>query len=284
MGRVSNSEILAESAPIINHSSHHHQLQLFKFLPQQSLNLPSCSACNLKSSEIMYACLTCNYYLHQTCSRLRDKTTHQSHSHQLKLTFSPPYPNQVFSCDVCSKAGAKQWLYRCDCCEFDAHLSCASSTVPAQSLAPVPSAAEMLLKSYNDSYNASLAAIAAGTSRQQNQLMNQVFQQTSNDVTSYNRILQGLMGGGSTGGTSQLQGLMGAGGGAGSPLQALMGGGGGVDLQALMGGGAGVDLQSLMGGTGGAGTADLLQSLIGGGGGGAGAGLLQGFLGGLGGF
>ncbi|KAK1401310.1 hypothetical protein POM88_000915 [Heracleum sosnowskyi] len=103
-------------------------------------------------------------------------------------------------------------------------------------------------------YNANLAAIAAGVNRQQNQLMNQVFQQTSNDVTSYNRILQGLMAGGSAGvigGTSQLQGLMGGVGGVGStasPLQGLMGGSGtgsGNPLQALINGGGaggGVDL------------------------------------------
>ncbi|KAL8155123.1 uncharacterized protein LOC141662362 isoform X2 [Apium graveolens] len=300
MGRVSNSDLLETSTPIVNHFSHQHQLQLFR----QTLNLPTCSACNLKSSEIMYACLTCNYYLHQTCSRLPDKITHQSHSHQLKVTFSPPYPNQVFSCDICKKTGANQWLYRCDFCEFDAHLNCGSTVqvasqqqnIPTQNQNPSPtvSAEQMFLNSYNNSVNANLAAIAMGVNRQQNEMMNQVFQQTGNDVTSYNRILQGLMAGGTVGGTSQmqglmggagnhasqLQGLMGGAGGAGSPLQTLISGGaGGVDLQSLIGGGgaSGVDLQSLMGSTGGAGTADLLQSLLGGGGS-AGAGLLQGFL------
>ncbi|KAJ9174404.1 hypothetical protein P3X46_013051 [Hevea brasiliensis] len=60
---------------------------------------------------------------------------HQCHHHQLNLTFFIPYLNKCFSCDICHNLGSKQWLYRCNLCEFDAHLDCATAepkTAPVQ--------------------------------------------------------------------------------------------------------------------------------------------------------
>ncbi|KAM7482901.1 hypothetical protein LguiB_007484 [Lonicera macranthoides] len=48
--------------------------------------------------------------------------------HPLDLTFRPPYETKGFSCDICSKIGSKQWLYRCVSCEFDVHMDCATAT------------------------------------------------------------------------------------------------------------------------------------------------------------
>ncbi|KAF9602482.1 hypothetical protein IFM89_028496 [Coptis chinensis] len=53
---------------------------------------------------------------------------HQSHPHPLNLAFNhPPYPTKGFYCDICQRLGSKYWLYRCNACEFDVHLDCATS-------------------------------------------------------------------------------------------------------------------------------------------------------------
>ncbi|XP_071725079.1 uncharacterized protein [Rutidosis leptorrhynchoides] len=52
-----------------------------------------------------------------------------SHPHALSLKFSSPYfPDIGFSCDICRQVGANHGLYRCDACQFDAHLHCATSS------------------------------------------------------------------------------------------------------------------------------------------------------------
>ncbi|KAK1305420.1 hypothetical protein QJS10_CPB11g02210 [Acorus calamus] len=49
----------------------------------------------------------------------------EAHHHPLKLNFTSPYKEKGFTCDVCRQLGLDHWLYRCDACGFDTHLSCA---------------------------------------------------------------------------------------------------------------------------------------------------------------
>lgn len=90
----------------------------------------NCDACNRCGNGFSYHCKLCDYDLHIVCASKPLSVGHRLHNHPLMLTFKNPYETQGFSCDICSKIGAKQWLYRCGVCEFDAHLHCATGTVP----------------------------------------------------------------------------------------------------------------------------------------------------------
>ncbi|KAI3455097.1 hypothetical protein Pfo_011760 [Paulownia fortunei] len=94
----------------------------------------SCDACSRRGDGWSYHCTRCEYDLHVTCASKPLKIRHQAHSScELELTFKNPYMNSSgFSCDICRKIGSKQWLYRCNSCEFDVHLDC--TTVPQSML------------------------------------------------------------------------------------------------------------------------------------------------------
>ncbi|KAL4601416.1 hypothetical protein ACB092_11G271500 [Castanea dentata] len=129
--------------PKIHHFSHQHPLQLSNCLPQQTLNLALCCAgCKLGVSGSIYCCTFCSYFLHiskglfncdacgkegnsfsyhcglcnidlhTTCASMPLMLSHQSHYHQLNLTFSSPDDNKSFSYDICmEQLGVKQWRY-----------------------------------------------------------------------------------------------------------------------------------------------------------------------------
>ncbi|KAL3537290.1 hypothetical protein ACH5RR_000656 [Cinchona calisaya] len=96
----------------------------------------SCDACKQQGNGFSYHCQVCGIDLHILCASMPMVLTHQAHHHQLYLTFSPPYPNQTFSCDICRMNGYNNWLYRCSICEFDVHLTCVNS-LPASNPAPI---------------------------------------------------------------------------------------------------------------------------------------------------
>ncbi|XP_075499966.1 uncharacterized protein LOC142538534 [Primulina tabacum] len=152
MGRVTNQTTAAPLPSLtIKHFSHPHDLHpLPSNYPQNLAGL--CSACKLPSSGMMYTCPPCNFILHQSCAQLPKLITHPAHcSHcsydlhvrcsikplkirhrahpcDLNLTFQTPYANSKgFSCDICRMIGEKQWLYRCDSCQFDVHMDCTAS-------------------------------------------------------------------------------------------------------------------------------------------------------------
>ncbi|KAL3732738.1 hypothetical protein ACJRO7_029394 [Eucalyptus globulus] len=111
--------------PQINHpvDQYHHILTLIP-TPVYPVGVFRCDACGKQGSGFSYRCASCNLDLHITCASMPLTQTHPSHHHLLNLTFSPPYTNRSFSCDICQNLGSSQWLYRCHSCEFDAHLSC----------------------------------------------------------------------------------------------------------------------------------------------------------------
>lgn len=118
----------------ITHSFHQaHALSLLP-IPAYPEGLFTCDACGEQGNGFSYNCKVCNVDLHILCASKPLFLTHQSHHHQLALSFSPPYPNKIFSCDICRQTGSSHWLYRCDLCEFDAHLRCATSNPAAPSI------------------------------------------------------------------------------------------------------------------------------------------------------
>ncbi|CDP07683.1 unnamed protein product [Coffea canephora] len=87
----------------------------------------NCDACSQQGNGFCYHCQTCGIDLHILCASMPMAFTHQSHHHQLNLTFSPPYPNKAFSCDICKMNGHNHWLYHCSICQFDVHLTCVNA-------------------------------------------------------------------------------------------------------------------------------------------------------------
>lgn len=103
-----------------------HQNHVLSLLPKPVYpeGLFSCDACGQQGDGFSYHCKVCGIDLHILCASSPMSFTHQYHHHQLQLTFSPPYPGKIFSCDMCGTNGCNSWLYRCDMCQFDVHLTC----------------------------------------------------------------------------------------------------------------------------------------------------------------
>ncbi|KAJ9181189.1 hypothetical protein P3X46_009343 [Hevea brasiliensis] len=112
------------------------------------LLLPSfeCKACGNQGSGFCYNCSNPSYSI--MCIA--------SHKHRLKLEFSSPYENcNGFRCDVCGNPGSDHWLYRCNECEFDVHISCVYS---------VPSPQFRTLVAVENNYNMVTSPTIASTS------------------------------------------------------------------------------------------------------------------------
>ncbi|KAJ0547171.1 putative chromatin regulator PHD family [Helianthus annuus] len=110
----------------IKHSSHPHLLQLSSNLQLQ--NNISCAGCNhsLTSSDHLYACRPCNFFLHASCSKFPELITHPSHrQHTLSLLPTSIYPGGFFRCDACTQQGTR-FSYHCQICDFDLHVLCAT--------------------------------------------------------------------------------------------------------------------------------------------------------------
>ncbi|KAM7479602.1 hypothetical protein LguiA_027815 [Lonicera macranthoides] len=114
---------------LITHPSHPlHPLSLLP-TPTYPGGIFNCDACNRRGNGFSYHCPTCDFDLHVLCASKPLSISHHYHpDHPLDLTFRPPYETKGFSCDICSKIGSKQWLYRCVSCEFDVHMDCATAT------------------------------------------------------------------------------------------------------------------------------------------------------------
>ncbi|XP_031476284.1 uncharacterized protein LOC116247945 [Nymphaea colorata] len=118
----------------VHHFSHGHPLQLVSFTQAQQPNLktqccgpPFSSWTNHgRSSEPLYACEHCNFYVHKGCLQLPQLITHPSHpAHPLTLLPVCHYPDATFSCDACSRSSSC-FSYNCAHCSFDLHVYCAS--------------------------------------------------------------------------------------------------------------------------------------------------------------
>lgn len=89
-----------------------------------------CDACGMNSKGFSFHCSLCQTDLHPFCANLPLQFYHPSHPH-VALSLIPPYPQKVFSCDVCHNPGTDSWHYHCSHCFFDVHVTCVN--VSAQS-------------------------------------------------------------------------------------------------------------------------------------------------------
>ncbi|OVA19678.1 C1-like [Macleaya cordata] len=113
---------------LINHPSHpNHPLSLLPSPPYPE-GFFNCDACNRQGHGFCYHCTACNFDIHISCASLPLALNHRAHHHPLNLTFHLPYQTKGFSCDICRNLGSNSWIYRCNLCEFDAHLDCARTT------------------------------------------------------------------------------------------------------------------------------------------------------------
>ncbi|KAK8947666.1 hypothetical protein KSP40_PGU022427 [Platanthera guangdongensis] len=196
--------------PLLLHPCHPtHGLALFP-LPPYSDGLYTCDACARPGSGFVYHCAACGLDLHTTCAMAPAAVSNcPAHAqHTLTLLFTSPYGEGTgFTCDACGQSGApRDWLYRCDECEFDAHLVCSGGVVPAP-------AVQM---SYSRSYRGGVAPAGGGGGRFRAEgFVGNVVQSITTG------LVQGIIGGDGGGG----------GGGGGSGLteglvQEILGGGG----------------------------------------------------------
>ncbi|KAL5545452.1 hypothetical protein UlMin_005139 [Ulmus minor] len=107
-----------------HHLAHPNHFLTLQSSPSSATGKFLCKACGDHVNGFHYSCSECSFSYHILCSALPLSVLVSSHSHSLKLTFSPPYN---FSCDICTKPSYNGWLYRCQICEFDTHLFCAIS-------------------------------------------------------------------------------------------------------------------------------------------------------------
>ncbi|XP_057488943.1 protein VACUOLELESS GAMETOPHYTES-like [Actinidia eriantha] len=97
-----------------------------------------CDACGSSGTGFCYHCKECQIDLHPICAFMPSKIDHSAHNHTLNLCFSPPYDKKTFDCDICLGSGSDHWLYRCDSCEFDAHVTCAMAKTQPQTISANP--------------------------------------------------------------------------------------------------------------------------------------------------
>ncbi|KAF8395926.1 hypothetical protein HHK36_019881 [Tetracentron sinense] len=113
-----------------------------------------CKACGHHGTGFSYKCNPCLYDCHVLCSVMPLEFQHQSHQHILNLEFSSPYGGAGFQCDICSKPGSNHWVYRCDECQYDVHLRCATTNQaqppPQSPLAPAMEAPTMSATNINN--------------------------------------------------------------------------------------------------------------------------------------
>lgn len=133
---------------LITHPSHpSHTLSLLP-TPIYPGGVFSCDGCGYRGHGFSYHCNSCDFDLHMLCASKPLTIFHQSHSHQLHLTFDSPYHTKGFSCDICRKLGANHWLYHCSSCEFDAHLDCAANVNSTRPISQ-PQVQQVQIQHYN---------------------------------------------------------------------------------------------------------------------------------------
>lgn len=91
-----------------------------------------CDACGTRQQGSSYACLACQYWIHESCAALA-LTAHfpHLHHHRLSLDFHFPIEYVVFNfkCDLCRKPLLrKHWVYHCKLCRYVVHINCAIAT------------------------------------------------------------------------------------------------------------------------------------------------------------
>ncbi|KAK9075833.1 hypothetical protein SSX86_004162 [Deinandra increscens subsp. villosa] len=101
-------------------SDPNHNLTLETFPTPSKLPI-TCKSCENPIKGFYYRCAKCTHYYHTLCLAAPLSLKTPSHRHSLNIEFVPVYD---FHCDLCDKPSYSGWVYHCNLCEFDAHLSC----------------------------------------------------------------------------------------------------------------------------------------------------------------
>lgn len=113
--------------PQIRHPSDIHPLNLLA-RPVYEGGIFKCDACGQDSTGFPFHCSLCQTDLHPSCANLQLQFNHPNHPHTLGLSFTCPYLQKIFYCDVCKQPGKDSWLYHCSQCFFDIHVTCINVT------------------------------------------------------------------------------------------------------------------------------------------------------------
>ncbi|XP_052173764.1 uncharacterized protein LOC127789051 [Diospyros lotus] len=103
------------------HFSHPHNLKLYQVQQGQQLR---CWGCHSPCQDSVYACWSCNFFLHEHCGNATRYVKHPYHRlHPLILVPRPTYTSGSFLCNACAAAGTS-FSYCCAMCEVDLHVPC----------------------------------------------------------------------------------------------------------------------------------------------------------------
>ncbi|KAK1274477.1 hypothetical protein QJS04_geneDACA009827 [Acorus gramineus] len=118
----------------VRHSAHSEHSLTLAYKPPYASGSFACDACGGTSSAFSLHCSRCDFDVHIRCAYLAPAVVHQSHPHELVLTYSPPlYDDKElrYACDLCGMdIDQKYWVYRCASCGFDAHMGCITEKGP----------------------------------------------------------------------------------------------------------------------------------------------------------
>ncbi|KAL8463832.1 hypothetical protein ACS0TY_033688 [Phlomoides rotata] len=104
------------------HFSHNHTLTLYKLQSGQHFQ---CHGCQSQCNDSVFACWTCNFFLHEHCGNANRYVKHPCHPlHPLVLMPRPTYCSSSFICNACGAPGSS-FSYCCALCEVDLHTPCA---------------------------------------------------------------------------------------------------------------------------------------------------------------
>ncbi|XP_017618011.1 uncharacterized protein LOC108462589 [Gossypium arboreum] len=110
----------------IEYFDHEHPLCFKKVIEQNESAI--CKACFLEILDKAYACKSCKYYIHKTCTNLPWEVLHPLHpQHSLKLLSE--VRGKIFPCEGCRDC-TEGFAYVCSMCDFMLDVKCALLRVP----------------------------------------------------------------------------------------------------------------------------------------------------------
>ncbi|KAH7853226.1 hypothetical protein Vadar_000258 [Vaccinium darrowii] len=91
----------------------------------------TCYGCEQPIKDMsFYGCKQCLFFLHPSCRDLPRQLTHFYHP-QHSLTLLPSPPSITHICDIC-RGSCNRFIYRCDRCDYDIDMKCATVVLTIQ--------------------------------------------------------------------------------------------------------------------------------------------------------